>query len=72
MKDYGKKERLLFLERIKDENKWGRYTKWLLIFMIIYFGTHIAIALASQPVIISTPDGGQRVCIVDGRYITCF
>lgn len=29
-------------------------------------------ALASQPIIINQPDGGQTVCIVQGSYITCY
>lgn len=29
-------------------------------------------ALATQPIIINQPDGGQTVCIVQGSYITCY
>ena len=71
--DYGKRERFLFLEGIRQESKWDRYVKWLLLFAIIYFGAHIYNALAqTTPVIINQPNGGQTVCIVDGRYITCY
>jgi hypothetical protein len=70
--DYGKGDRMRFLEQSLQEARWDKYVKWLLIFMIIYFGGHIYNALAAQPVIISTPTGGQTVCIVDGQYITCF
>ena len=61
-----------FLEESLQETQWDRYVKWLLLAMIIYFGGHIYNALAAQPIIINQPDGGQRVCIVDGQYITCF
>ena len=70
--DYGKLDRHLFLEGIRQECKWDRYVKWLLLAMIIYFGTHIYVALAAEPIIINQPDGGQRVCIVSGGYITCY
>lgn len=71
--DYGKGDRLIFLERERHYHKWDRYLKWLLTIMILYFGFHIYNALAqSTPIIINQPDGGQKVCIVDGRYITCF
>jgi hypothetical protein len=70
--DYGKRERFLFLEGIRQEGRWDRYVKWILLFAIIYFGAHIYVALGTEPVIINQPDGGQKVCIVDGRYITCY
>jgi len=70
--DYGKADRHLFLEGMRQECKWDRYVKWILIMMVVYFGAHIYNALAAQPVIINQPDGGQTVCIVDGRYISCF
>jgi hypothetical protein len=71
--DYGKRERTIFLDRERHYHKWDRYIKWLLIVMILYFGFHIYNAMAqSTPIIINQPDGGQKVCVVDGRYITCF
>lgn len=70
--DYGKPDRLIFLESMRQESKWDRYVKWLLIIMIIYFGGHIYYAFAVEPVIINQPDGRQTVCIMDGRYITCY
>lgn len=71
--DYGKADRYLFLESIRQECRWDRYVKWLLLFALIYFGTHIYVAMAgTTPVIINQPGGGQTVCIVDGRYITCY
>ena len=54
------------------KDKWDRYIKWVLIFTAIYFGLHIAYALAETPVVINTPDGGQRVCIVQGSILTCY
>lgn len=71
--DYGKGDRMKFLDDSLTEAKWDRYVKWLLIIMILYFGAHIYNALAqTTPVIINQPDGRQTVCIVDGRYITCY
>ena len=70
--DYVKRERFLFLEGIRQESKWDKYVKWLLLFAVIYFGAHVYIALAAEPVIINLPDGGQRVCIVSGGYVTCY
>ena len=71
--DYGKGDRMKFLEDSLTEAKWDRYVKWLLIVMILYFGAHVYNALAqTTPVIINQPDGRQTVCIVDGRYITCY
>jgi hypothetical protein len=71
--DHGKEDRMRFLEQSLQEARWDRYVKWILIIMILYFGAHIYNALAqSTPVIINQPDGRQTVCIVDGRYITCF
>ena len=46
--------------------------KWVLLFAALYFLGHIVHALAAEPVIINTPDGGQRVCIVSGGYVTCY
>jgi len=57
------------MNKHEQSDKW---IKWLLIFTAVYFLGHIAHAVAAQPVIINNPDGSQRVCIVDGRYITCF
>jgi hypothetical protein len=70
--DYGKGERMKFLQDSLIEARWDKYVKWLLIAMIIYFGGHIYHALAAQTVVINTPTGGQTVCIVDGKYISCF
>ena len=71
--DYGKQERARFLNGSLQEARWDKYVKWILIVMILYFGFHIYNALAgTTPVIINQPDGGQTVCIVDGRYITCY
>ena len=70
--DYGKRDRLIFLERERHYHKWDRYLKWLLIIAVMYFGFHIYNALAETPVIINTPDGGQRVCIVQGGFVTCY
>ena len=70
--DYGKGDRMRFLEESLQEARWDRYVKWLLIIMLLYFGFHIYNALAAQPIIINTPTGGQTVCIVDGQYITCY
>ena len=49
-----------------------KYLKWVLLFGALYFLGHMAFALALEPVIINTPTGGQVVCIVDGRYVTCY
>lgn len=70
--DYGKPDRLIFLERERHYHKWDRYIKWLLIVMVLYFGFHIYNALAETPIIINQPDGGQRVCIVQGGFVTCY
>jgi hypothetical protein len=71
--DYGKGDRMRFLNESLQEAQWDRYVKWLLIIMVLYFGFHMYNALAqTTPVIINTPTGGQTVCIVDGRYITCY
>ena len=56
-------------------NKHDRSDKWFKWFMIlgaVYFLGHIVHAVAAQPVIINLPDGGQRVCIVSGGYVTCY
>jgi hypothetical protein len=47
------------------------FIKLLLLFTALYFLLHIAAALAN-PVVINQPDGGQKVCIVNGQYITCY
>ena len=49
-----------------------KWFKWLLVFTAVYFLAHGVYALAAQPVIINLPDGGQRVCIVSGGYVTCY
>jgi hypothetical protein len=71
--DYGKGNRMRFLNASIQEARWDKYVKWILIVMVLYFGFHIYNALAqTTPVIINQPDGKQTVCIVDGRYITCY
>ena len=70
--DYGKPDRNIFLDNERNYHKWDRYIKWLLLFALLYFGAHIYHAMAETPVIINTPDGGQRVCIVQGGYVTCY
>jgi len=52
--------------------KSDKYVKWLLIFAALYFLLHMVSAMAAQPVIINQPDGGQRVCIISGSYVTCY
>ena len=47
--DYGKPDRQLFLDGIRQECKWDRYVKWLLIIMVLYFGVHIYYAMSSLP-----------------------
>lgn len=49
-----------------------KWFKWFLFFVAMYFLGHIASALAAQPIIINQPDGGQKVCIVSGGYVTCY
>ena len=70
--DYGKGDRMQFLNDSLDETRWDRYVKWVIIIAIVYFGAHIYNAMALEPVITNQPDGKQTVCIVDGRYITCY
>jgi hypothetical protein len=55
-----------------QHQKSDRYFKWLLLFAALYFFMHIVVAMAAEPVIINTPDGGQRVCVVSGGYVTCY
>jgi hypothetical protein len=51
--------------------KSDRYIKMLLIFAALYFLGHIAAAMA-QTTIITLPDGGQRVCIMQNGYLVCY
>ena len=51
--------------------KSDRFIKILLIFAALYFLGHIAAAVA-QTTIITLPDGGQRVCIVQNGYVVCY
>lgn len=55
-----------------QHDKSDRYFKWLLLFAAVYFLGHMVAAIAAEPVIINTPDGGQRVCIISGGYVTCY
>jgi hypothetical protein len=57
------------MSKHEQSDKW---IKWLLIFGFIYFALHAIVAFGAQPIIINQPDGGQRVCIVSGGYITCY
>lgn len=47
------------------------YIKILLIFTALYFLGHIAAAVA-QTTIVTLPDGGQRVCIIQNGYVVCY
>jgi hypothetical protein len=58
-----------YMSKHDRSDKW---VKWLLVFTAVYFLGHMVHALAAEPVIINTPDGGQRVCIVSGGYVTCY
>jgi hypothetical protein len=49
-----------------------KWFKWLMILGALYFLGHGVYAFGAQPVIINLPDGGQRVCIVSGGYVTCY
>ena len=49
-----------------------KYLKWLLIFAAVYFLGHAIAAMADETVIINQPDGGQRVCVIQGSYVVCF
>jgi hypothetical protein len=53
--DYGKKDRSLFLEKSLQEQRWEKLTKFILVFMVIYFGFHIYNALADT--VVQTPIG---------------
>lgn len=46
--------------------------KYFLVFVWLFFLAHIVSALADETVVINQPDGGQKVCIVQGSYITCY
>lgn len=49
-----------------------KYINLLWLLAALYFLWHIAGAFAAEPVVINLPDGGQRVCIVQGGYVTCY
>jgi hypothetical protein len=51
--------------------KSDRYIKILLIFTALYFLLHIAAAVA-QTTIVTLPDGGQKVCIIQNGYVVCY
>jgi hypothetical protein len=53
------------------EMKSSLYIKILLIFVALYFLGHIAVAVA-QTTIVTLPDGGQRVCIIQNGYVVCY
>ena len=72
MMDYGKKYRQRFLDSERNYQRDDKYLKWLLVIAIVYFGFHIANALANSTVVINQPGGGQMVCINQGGFITCF
>lgn len=44
--DYGRRDRMKFLEESLQEARWDKYVKWILIVMIVYFGAHIYVALS--------------------------
>jgi hypothetical protein len=48
-----------------------KFIKWLLIFAAVYFALH-AIRAVAQTTIITLPDGGQRVCIMQNGYLVCY
>jgi hypothetical protein len=50
----------------------NKYLKWLLIFTALYFLGHAIAAMADETVIINQPDGGQRVCVIQGSYVICY
>lgn len=47
------------------------FIKLVLIFTAVYFLGHIGYAMADT-VIITTPSGDIKPCIITGGYITCF
>jgi hypothetical protein len=55
-----------------NHQKSDKFIKWVLIFAALYFLGHMIVAVAAEPVIINQPDGGQRVCIISGGYVTCY
>jgi hypothetical protein len=59
-------------DNMTKHDRSDKWVKWLLIFSALYFLGHMVSAVAAQPIIINQPDGGQKVCIVSGGYVTCF
>lgn len=59
------------MNRETKQARSDRYFKYFLIFAALYFLAHIGIA-AADTVIINQPDGGQRVCIIQGSVVTCY
>jgi hypothetical protein len=51
--------------------KSDKFIKWVLIFALVYFLLHIVVAVA-QTTIVTLPDGGQRVCIMQNGYVVCY
>ena len=45
--DYGKGDRMRFLNDSLDETRWDRYVKWMLVVVVLYFGTHIYYSLSN-------------------------
>lgn len=58
--------------QMSKHDRSDKWVKWLLLFTALYFLGHMVSALAAQPIIINQPDGGQKVCIVSGGYVTCY
>jgi hypothetical protein len=63
--DYGKPERFLFLERERQYHRWSKYGWIAIVVFILYFGFHIASALADVVQIVRcTPTSiGTVVCL---------
>ena len=45
--DYGKRDRMIFINNEKSYSRWEKYTKWVLVVMVLYFGAHIYYALTA-------------------------
>jgi hypothetical protein len=60
--DYGKPERLLFLERERQDKKWNRITNALFWCVMLFLAVHIGIAMADT--VVQTPDGRIVRCTV--------
>ena len=52
--DYGKPERFIFLERERQCHKWDKYGWIAILAFVLYFGFHVASALAD---VVQMPDG---------------